>query len=220
MTVNRLGSNCFYFVILIALVRRSALHDPRVRGQRTFLSSDPAAGRDRDSTGSPASTSAASSMLDHLYGQPCCSSMSAGFLILYGCMRLQAGLPLNPAEQSAVASDLSLNTAVSFTTNTNWQNYGGESTMSLLHADARPDVIRISSRPPPASRSPSRSSAALRAHSMQHRRQFLGRSHPRYFLCPACRSRPSRAVPHLAGYSAESRPPMWMRRRLKAPSRA
>src|SRR5207244_4142921 len=55
-----------------------------------------------------------------------------GFLILYALMRLQAGLPFNPAEQSAVASDLSFNTAVSFITNTNWQNYGGESTMSYL----------------------------------------------------------------------------------------
>src|ERR1700748_649632 len=54
------------------------------------------------------------------------------FLILYGLMRFQALLPFNPAEQSAVAEDLSFNTAVSFITNTNWQNYGGESTMSSL----------------------------------------------------------------------------------------
>src|ERR1700692_4742777 len=53
-----------------------------------------------------------------------------GFLILYALMRLQAVLPFNPAEQSAVAEDLSFNTAISFITNTNWQNYGGESTMS------------------------------------------------------------------------------------------
>src|SRR5262245_51765315 len=55
-----------------------------------------------------------------------------GFLILYALMRLQAALPFNPAEQSAVAEDLSFNTAVSFITNTNWQNYGGESTLSYL----------------------------------------------------------------------------------------
>ena len=55
-----------------------------------------------------------------------------GFLILYALMRLQAVLPFNPQEQSAVAPDLSFNTAVSFITNTNWQNYGGESTMSYL----------------------------------------------------------------------------------------
>ena len=55
-----------------------------------------------------------------------------GFLILYTLMRLQAVLPFNPAGQSAVAPDLSFNTASSFITNTNWQNYGGESTMSYL----------------------------------------------------------------------------------------
>jgi potassium-transporting ATPase potassium-binding subunit len=57
---------------------------------------------------------------------------AVGFLFLYALMRLQAGLPFNPAEQSAVAPDLAFNTAVSFVTNTNWQNYGGESTMSYL----------------------------------------------------------------------------------------
>jgi potassium-transporting ATPase potassium-binding subunit len=56
----------------------------------------------------------------------------SGFLILYGLMRFQAVLPFNPAGQSAVAPDLAFNTAVSFITNTNWQNYGGEGTMSYL----------------------------------------------------------------------------------------
>src|SRR6201986_5337214 len=55
-----------------------------------------------------------------------------GFLIIYGAMRLQAMLPFNPAGQSAVSEDLSFNTAISFLTNTNWQNYGGESTVSYL----------------------------------------------------------------------------------------
>jgi K+-transporting ATPase ATPase A chain len=55
-----------------------------------------------------------------------------GFLIIYAVMRLQAVLPFNPADQSAVAEDLSFNTAISFITNTNWQNYGGESTLSYL----------------------------------------------------------------------------------------
>jgi K+-transporting ATPase ATPase A chain len=55
-----------------------------------------------------------------------------GFLIIYAVMRLQAVLPFNPAEQSAVAPDLTFNTAISFITNTNWQNYGGESTVSYL----------------------------------------------------------------------------------------
>ena len=57
---------------------------------------------------------------------------AAGFLLVYALQRFQAMLPLNPADMSAVAPDLSFNTAVSFTSNTNWQNYGGESTMSYL----------------------------------------------------------------------------------------
>ena len=55
-----------------------------------------------------------------------------GILILYALLRLQGVLPFNPADQSAVPADLSFNTAVSFITNTNWQNYGGESTLSYL----------------------------------------------------------------------------------------
>ena len=55
-----------------------------------------------------------------------------GFLILYVLLRVQAALPFNPAEQSNVAPDLAFNTAISFITNTNWQNYGGEGTMSYL----------------------------------------------------------------------------------------
>ena len=57
---------------------------------------------------------------------------AAGFVALYALIRLQAALPFNPAEQSNVAPDLAFNTAVSFISNTNWQNYGGESTMSYL----------------------------------------------------------------------------------------
>ncbi|CAO4139200.1 potassium-transporting ATPase subunit KdpA [Methylorubrum thiocyanatum] len=55
-----------------------------------------------------------------------------GFVSLYAILRLQDELPLNPMGQAAVAPDLALNTAVSFVTNTNWQNYGGESTLSYL----------------------------------------------------------------------------------------
>ena len=53
-------------------------------------------------------------------------------LITYVLLRLQDSLPLNPAKLGAVAPWLSFNTAVSFTTNTNWQSYGGETTMSYL----------------------------------------------------------------------------------------
>jgi K+-transporting ATPase ATPase A chain len=54
------------------------------------------------------------------------------FLAVYFLQRIQGGLPLNPADLGAVVPHLSFNTAVSFMTNTNWQSYGGESTMSHL----------------------------------------------------------------------------------------
>jgi K+-transporting ATPase ATPase A chain len=53
-------------------------------------------------------------------------------LVMYGLMRLQGHLPFNPDHQQGVKPVLSFNTAVSFLTNTNWQNYAGESTMSHL----------------------------------------------------------------------------------------
>ena len=55
-----------------------------------------------------------------------------GLLAVYGLQRLQNLLPLNPAGVAAVSPDSSFNTAISFVTNTNWQGYGGESTMSYL----------------------------------------------------------------------------------------
>lgn len=57
---------------------------------------------------------------------------AAGLLFLYGLQRLQHLLPLNPASLGMVAPDLAFNTAASFATNTNWQAYGGESTLSYL----------------------------------------------------------------------------------------
>jgi len=56
----------------------------------------------------------------------------AGVLAVYALQRLQGVLPLNPAGLAAVSPDSSFNTAVSFATNTNWQGYGGETTMSYL----------------------------------------------------------------------------------------
>jgi K+-transporting ATPase ATPase A chain len=55
-----------------------------------------------------------------------------GLLVVYGLQRLQAFFPLNPQGLGAVTPDSSWNTAVSFATNTNWQGYGGEMTMSFL----------------------------------------------------------------------------------------
>lgn len=55
---------------------------------------------------------------------------AAGFFLLYAILRMQGFLPLNPQGFASIAPDLAFNTAVSFVTNTNWQSYGGETTMS------------------------------------------------------------------------------------------
>jgi potassium-transporting ATPase potassium-binding subunit len=57
---------------------------------------------------------------------------AVSMIFTYGILRLQDHLPLNPQKLTAVADHLSFNTAASFTTNTNWQSYGGESTMSYF----------------------------------------------------------------------------------------
>jgi potassium-transporting ATPase potassium-binding subunit len=56
----------------------------------------------------------------------------AGIAMLYALLRLQNLLPLNPQQMDAMTPDLALNTAVSFATNTSWQSYGGETTLSYL----------------------------------------------------------------------------------------
>lgn len=56
----------------------------------------------------------------------------AGFVLLYAMLRLQGALPLNPQGFDGVSPHLAFNTAVSFVTNTNWQSYGGETTLSSL----------------------------------------------------------------------------------------
>jgi potassium-transporting ATPase potassium-binding subunit len=55
-----------------------------------------------------------------------------GVLAVYGLQRVQSGLGANPAGMGAVAPDLAFNTAISFATNTNWQSYSGETTLSYL----------------------------------------------------------------------------------------
>src|SRR5262245_6304153 len=55
-----------------------------------------------------------------------------GFVVVYALQRLQTVLPLNPQALGPVTPDSSFNSAVSFMTNTNWQGYGGETTMSYL----------------------------------------------------------------------------------------
>ena len=109
---------------------------------------------------------------------------AAGFVFLYGLMRLQALLPLNPQGFDAVATDLAFNTAVSFVTNTNWQAYGGETTMSHLVQMVGLTVQNFVS----AATGIALAIAMVRAFARsgeEHRRQLLGRSDPLDALCAA-----------------------------------
>ena len=60
-----------------------------------------------------------------------------GFLILFVLLQVQGHLPLNPQHFKGMTPDLAFNTTMSFVTNTNWQSYGGETTLSYLLADGR-----------------------------------------------------------------------------------
>ena len=66
------------------------------------------------------------------YGYSLLGFSLISFLLVYALQRFQASLPFNPTDMPAVGEHLSFNTAVSFMTNTNWQSYGGEATMSHL----------------------------------------------------------------------------------------
>ena len=79
-----------------------------------------------------AGTSADKSMNWSHYALALLAFNALGVLAVYALQRLQAWLPLNPAGMAAVSPDSAFNTAVSFVSNTNWQGYAGESTMSYL----------------------------------------------------------------------------------------
>jgi len=131
MTLNGWMQIALYCAVVLALVKPLGLYMTRVfNGERTWLSPILAPverGFYRAAGIDPRQEQhwlayAGGVILFHLLG----------FALLYAILRLQALLPLNPAEQAAVAPDLAFNTATSFVTNTNWQSYGGETTLSYL----------------------------------------------------------------------------------------
>ncbi|KPF45118.1 potassium-transporting ATPase subunit KdpA [Rhizobium sp. AAP43] len=118
-----------FFLTVLLVIKPLGLYMARVfSGERTFLS--PVLGRvERDLYKvSGINPEKEQSWLGYTLAMLAFSL--AGFLALYAMLRLQAYLPLNPQGFSGVPSDLAFNTAVSFVTNTNWQNYAGETTMS------------------------------------------------------------------------------------------
>src|SRR5262249_35057021 len=125
MTINGWIQIALYFVVLTALVVPLGRFMARVfEGERTFLS--PGLRPGESALYRAGSVNQAREQDWVTYTVAMLLFNAVGFLIVYALQRLQAVLPLNPADQSAVPSDLAFNTAVSFTSNTNWQNYGGE----------------------------------------------------------------------------------------------
>lgn len=131
MTFNGWIQILAYCVVLVLLVKPLGGYMYRVfNGDRTFLS--PILGPVERALYRISGTSEREEQHWTAYAAGIMFFSLASFLVLYALQRLQGVLPYNPAGMPAVEQNLAFNTAVSFVTNTNWQNYGGESTMSYL----------------------------------------------------------------------------------------
>jgi potassium-transporting ATPase potassium-binding subunit len=131
MTANGVLQLVFYLVVLLALAKPLGVYMARVyEGRRVAL--DPALGWLERLIYRVSGLSPKAEMGWKTYALTMLIFNLAGVLAVYALQRLQGVLPLNPAGLGAVSPDSSFNTAVSFATNTNWQGYGGESTMSYF----------------------------------------------------------------------------------------
>jgi potassium-transporting ATPase potassium-binding subunit len=131
MTPNGWIQIALFCAVVLALVKPLGWYMTRVfEGERTPLS--PVLGPVERGLYRAAGIDARHEQTWLGYGLAMLAFHALGFALLYAILRLQDLLPLNPMGQSAVAPDLAFNTAASFVTNTNWQNYGGESTLSYL----------------------------------------------------------------------------------------
>jgi potassium-transporting ATPase potassium-binding subunit len=131
MTASGYLQIVFYVVVLIALVKPLGTYMARIyEGQPALL----------NRIGAPVENliyrvcgvNPAQDMRWTQYAVAALVFNALGFLAVYALQRLQVYLPLNPQGMAAVSPDSSFNTAMSFVTNTNWQGYGGESTMSYF----------------------------------------------------------------------------------------
>ena len=121
----------FYIVVLILLAKPLGLFMAKVyQGEKTFL--DPVLRPIEQLIYRLSGVNPEDEMDWKVYAVAMMLFNIIGLLAVYAIQRLQASLPLNPAALGAVSPDSSWNTAVSFATNTNWQGYGGEVTMSYL----------------------------------------------------------------------------------------
>src|ERR1700731_4066825 len=131
MTANGFVQIALFCAVVVLLVKPFGYYMTRVfKGERTFLSL-PLRPLER-------AIYALSGVKEDeeqdwkSYGLAVLTFSLAGFLALYALQRLQAVLPFNPQHLDAVSPDLAFNTSVSFITNTNWQSYTPETTMSYL----------------------------------------------------------------------------------------
>ena len=131
MTANGIFQCALYMVVLIALAKPLGTWMARVyEGGRTPL--DPVLGPVERLTYRICGVDPQEGMTWKTYALAMLWFNMAGFVVVYLLQRLQGVLPLNPQQFPAVTGDSSFNTAMSFATNTNWQGYGGETTMSYL----------------------------------------------------------------------------------------
>jgi K+-transporting ATPase ATPase A chain len=131
MTANGVLQLAFYLVVLIALARPLGAYMARVyEGRRVWLAR-PLGWLER-LVYRLAGVRADEEMSWKVYALTMLLFNAAGLVLAYLLQRTQGLLPLNPQGFAAVSPDSSFNTAVSFASNTNWQGYGGETTMSYL----------------------------------------------------------------------------------------
>ena len=131
MTPNGWLQIALYCAIIVAITRPFGGYMTRVfEGERTFLS--PVLGPIERAIYRVCGIDETEEQHWLVYAIALLFFSIAGFVTLYALQRLQAVLPFNPAGQSAVEESLAFNTSVSFVTNTNWQSYTPETTMSYL----------------------------------------------------------------------------------------
>jgi len=131
MTLNGFVQIGLYFVVLLALVKPLGWYMARVyEGQGCGL--DRVVGPLERLVYRLSGVRQTEEMDWKTYGVAMLLFNAMGLVVLYALQRLQAFLPLNPAGLGSVTSDLAFNTAASFATNTNWQAYSGETTLSYL----------------------------------------------------------------------------------------
>ena len=189
MTANDYLQLGLYLVVLLALVKPLGAYMARVYEASRSRPSHRRSGRARCSIGCAASIADEEMTLEARTRSRCWCSTSSACSSSMLLQRLQAMLPLNPQGFGAVTPDSAFNTAVSFATNTNWQGYGGETTMSYLTQMLGLTVQNFVSAATGMAVLVALIRGFARAHGADDR-QLLGRpdAHARSTSCCRCRS--------------------------------